>query len=291
MDYQLRGKDFDALYFLLNIKKHGTVNKFISSITPDSKKQVVLTDLSRSVKQLEHLLGTSLRTKAKPQQLNSKGLLIADELTRLEFLIDFFKRDILNKVVFFGAKSYTDIFVTSLCSDLFKKFKVTSVIKNGNSEDTIKALTEGSADIYLVKKSAFENLSLFARKSFIFRPLRDFYYQWAIPSGKSVSDITSGNLPTVGLSLQGETMNFLSRKYKRVQWASCFPYFKDVVDFAQLNQFAAIVPSYFSNSFHNYKFLQIEGSERERILVAAYKHIYKSSQNVKYSFECIFSRA
>jgi len=291
MEYPLQGKDFDGLYFLLNIRKFGSVNAFINSIDPKSKQNSVQADLSRSVKQLEHLLGVSLRTRSKPQTLTDKGLMIADELSRVENLLSFFKRDNLNKVIFFGTKSYTDIFVTPLVATLFKQHKISSNVRNGNSDDTINAIKDASAEIFLIKKSAFERISIFEQKKFFIRPLKRFSYQWAIPNGKSLSDITSGRLPAAGLSLNSDTMSFINKRLKNIQWSAFFPYFKDVCDYAQEVQCSAVIPSYFSCLFKNYTFHNIQGSHAEQVLLVSFRHIYNGSPNVKHSYDFIFSQS
>ena len=291
MNYNIQGKDFEALFYLLNIRKFGSVQDYINSLSPKSKQNNVWSDLSRTVKQLEFLLGVSLRTKSKPQKLNDKGLLIADELQRLENLIHFFKKDNLKKVVFFGSKSYTDIFVSPLAAKLFTSFSIASIIKNGNSRDTLKAICDGAADLILIKKSSFENLSSFLRKSFVTRPLKCFTYQWAIPKGVRLNDIIDGKKSAVGLSLEGDTMNFISKKYKNIKWCAFFPYFKDVADFAKNYQCAALVPSYFSELLEEFSFADVQGYGKEHIILVSPKHILNSSVNVKHSFDYVFSNA
>jgi len=287
----MQGKDFEGLIYLLNIRKFGSVQDYINSLSPKSKQNNTWSDLSRTVKQLELFLGVSLRTKSKPQELNDKGLLIADELQRLENLINFFKKDNLKKIIFYGSKSYTDIFVSPLAAELFTKYNIASIIKNGNSRDTLKAISDGAADLFLIKKSSFENLSSFMRKGFVTRPLKYFTYQWAIPKGFRLNDIIEGKKSAVGLSLEGDTMNFISKKYKNIKWCAFFPYFKDVADFAKKTQCAALVPSYFSELLEEFSFADVQGYGEEHIILVSPNHIYSSSVNVKHSFDYIFSKA
>ena len=299
-----------ALSRLVQLSRHKSQKSLVAELVRrgSATRGKAHTDLSRRWAAFREFTNFSL-VEQEETKLTAEGTRIAKHLQAIENIINAKQRAASRSINIFGPASLLAQFVYPKISSFYAQHPRTPGTSNPLSDLKINCWERGTkgawftlrddlADIIVIRTSYLSSdLSTGEKKALHIVGLGDETYSWVLPSGKTLKDLHSGQIPMARIgSTEGEINANLEKRARGINWRIHVTDFSGVLNVLEADaSFGGLLPTPTADSFvhgrKHPKHIAFPCTEypKAAISLACKKAAYLSQPKINALFSCICS--